>query len=98
VYEWERDGVGSCREEAGCDYLLSGGTSKSASWLLGASANGDDVFIITTAQLTPEDQNEDYNVFDARVGGVRPASPPVCSGTGVSGCAGCAAGVRDSVE
>ncbi len=46
VYEWERDGTGSCREEAGCDYLLSGGTSNSASWLLGASASGDDVFVI----------------------------------------------------
>ncbi len=88
VYEWERDGVGSCHEEAGCDYLLSGGTGKAASSLLGASATGDDVFIITNTQLTPEDQNEDYNVFDARVGGVRPVSSPVCSGTGCQGVPG----------
>jgi hypothetical protein len=88
VYEWERDGTGSCREESGCDYLLSGGTSNSASWLLGASASGDDVFVISRAQLTPEDQNEDYDVFDARVGGVRPVSPPVCSGTGCQGVPG----------
>ncbi len=88
VYEWERDGTGSCREEAGCDYLLSGGTSHAASWLLGASVSGDDVFISSQAQLTAQDQNEDYNLFDARVGGVRPVSPPVCSGTGCQGVPG----------
>ena len=85
VYEWERDGTGSCAEARGCVYLLSGGTSKSSSWLLGASASGDDAFIITRAQLTPEDQDEMYNVFDARVGGVQPVSPPACTGTGCQG-------------
>ncbi len=88
VYEWERDGTGSCRAESGCDYLLSGGTNHAASWLLGASASGDDVFVISRAQLTAQDQNEDYNLFDARVGGVRPVSPPVCSGTGCQGVPG----------
>jgi hypothetical protein len=85
VYEWERDGAGSCRESAGCVYLLSGGTNASESWFLDASASGDDAFVITRAQLTPEDQNDNFNVFDARVGGVQALSPPVCSGSGCQG-------------
>jgi hypothetical protein len=85
VYEWERDGSGGCQGSQGCVYLLSGGTSQSASWLLGASASGDDVFVISRAQLTPEDHDETYNVFDVRVGGVQPVSPPACTGTGCQG-------------
>jgi hypothetical protein len=85
VYEWERDGVGSCGEASGCIYLLSGGTSQAASWLIGVSGSGNDVFIVSRAQLTPEDHNETYNVFDARVGGVEPVLPPACSGTGCQG-------------
>jgi hypothetical protein len=85
VYEWERDGVGSCQEAAGCIYLLSGGTSQAASWLIGVSGSGNDVFMVSRAQLTPEDHNEAYNVFDARVGGVEPVVPPACSGAGCQG-------------
>jgi hypothetical protein len=85
VYEWEREGEGSCVEPEGCVYLLSGGTSHSASWLEGESVSGNDVFIDTRAQLTPEDHSETYNLFDARVGGVKPATEPTCSGTGCQG-------------
>jgi hypothetical protein len=85
VYEWERDGSGSCRESPGCIYLLSGGTSTAYSTLLDASSSGDDVFIITRAQLTPEDENDEFNVFDARVGGARPLVPQACSGSGCQG-------------
>jgi hypothetical protein len=89
VYEWEREGEGSCRESVGssggCIYLLSGGTSGTASWLIGSDASGDNVFIVTRAQLTPEDGNHSYNLFDARVGGVEPVAPPACTGTGCQG-------------
>jgi hypothetical protein len=80
VYEWERDGSGSCHEPAGCVYLLSGGTSTVRSWLLGTSASGDDVFIITRAQLSQVDRNENYDLYDARVEGVSQSLPSVCSG------------------
>ncbi len=40
VYEWERDGSGSCHEVIGCVYLLSGGVSSSASNLAGESSVG----------------------------------------------------------
>ncbi len=84
VYEWERDGSGSCRQDDGCIYLLSGGTSTSASWLLDASANGDDVFIATRAQLTPQDRNDNYDVYDVRVG-VPPPTSLTCEGSGCQG-------------
>ena len=85
VYEWERDGSGECRLATGCIYLLSGGKSDDNSYLLDASASGDDVFISTRAQLVPEDQNEDFDLYDVRVGGATPVSPTVCTGTGCQG-------------
>ncbi len=88
VYEWEREGAGGCTvgtDDGGCVHLLSGGTSESASWLIGASADGEDAFVITRARLTPADGNEAYNVFDARVGGVSPPTPLACTGTGCQG-------------
>ncbi len=85
VYEWKRDGSGDCRTSSGCVDLLSGGTSRSASYLIDAGANGDDVFIDTRAQLAPQDQNEYYDVYDARVGAVAPPAPSQCTGTGCQG-------------
>jgi hypothetical protein len=88
-YEWEREGTGTCTSDAavdgGCVYLLSNGSSESASWLIGASSNGDDVFVVSRAQLSPEDQNETFDLYDARVGGVRPSPPPACTGSGCQG-------------
>jgi DNA-binding beta-propeller fold protein YncE len=82
VYEWEQDGTGSCRHGGGCIYLLSGGTSSENSYFADASVSGDDVFIITRAQLAPQDKNEDFDVYDVRVGTVQPLSPATCSGVG----------------
>jgi hypothetical protein len=85
VYEWERDGAGECQLATGCIYLLSGGKSDDNSYLIDASASGDEVFIATRAQLVPEDQNESFDLYDVRVGGATPASAPVCTGTGCQG-------------
>ncbi len=82
VYEWENDGSGSCHESRGCVYLLSAGTSPTASWLLDASESGGDIFIITAAQLAGKDHNENYDVYDARVGGGTEVQPTQCSGSG----------------
>jgi hypothetical protein len=96
VYEWEREGSGSCTAgtgaDGGCIYLLSGGVSSSYSWLVGASASGDDVFIATRAQLTPEDDNETFDLYDARVGGVPPAPKVACSAGECPGTPGSAPG------
>ena len=66
-------------------YLLSGGDSEASSWFIGASESGNDAFIVTRAQLAPEDENDAFDVYDARVGGSRPVSPPACTGTGCQG-------------
>ena len=85
VYEWERDGTGSCQQTQGCIFLLSSGSDPENSYLLDASANGDDVFIITRAQLVAQDRNDLDDVYDVRVGGVRPGVAPECAGTGCQG-------------
>jgi hypothetical protein len=85
VYEWERDGAGSCHESPGCIYLLSGGTNASQSTFVDASETGDDVFIVTRTRLVPQDGNENLDLYDARVDGTRAPSPPVCTGTGCQG-------------
>jgi WD40-like Beta Propeller Repeat len=91
AYEWERDGLGSCHQEAGCVYLISGGRStygegaQDVSELLGTSASGEDAFLITRHRLVPADHTELFELYDARVGGVGPPVPPSCTGTGCQG-------------
>ncbi len=84
VYEWERDGTGSCQQSAGCVYLLSSGTNPHDSFLVDASASGDDVFIITEAQLVAQDQNDDEDLYDVRVG-AQPLASSACTGSGCQG-------------
>jgi hypothetical protein len=100
VYEWEAQGAGTCSgsapsfsaESQGCIALISGGTDSSDSYFLDASGTGDDVFITTRQRLVPQDTDERYDIYDARVGGGFPFSPPVvtcqadevCRGTGTS--------------
>jgi hypothetical protein len=85
VYEWERDGSGSCAKSAGCVYLLSGGTSKEGSFLIDASTSGDDVFIGTRERLLSEDQNEELDIYDARADAPPVPAAPQCTGTGCQG-------------
>jgi hypothetical protein len=88
VYEWEHDGAGSCRRAAGCIYLLSGGASTSPSYFLDASASGNDVFIVTRAQLVSADKNEMLDAYDVRVGASEPPAAPACMGSGCQGLPG----------
>ncbi len=87
VYEWEREGSGSCMRAGGCIYLLSNGSSPQPSYLIDASASGDDVFFITRSQLVPADQNDLYDLYDARVGATEGAVSAQCTGTGCQGVA-----------
>jgi hypothetical protein len=84
VYEWEQAGSGSCpagRSE-GCVYLISGGVSPDPSYFLDASPSGNDAFFATRAQLVGQDQDNLFDVYDARVGGGLPQQqlPPPCLG------------------
>ena len=102
VYEWEREGTGTCTAASavngGCIYLLSGGTSEADSWFIGSSESGDDVFVASRAHLAPQDGNEAFNLFDARVGRRAAGDGTVVYGHGLSGSAGARADVRDPGE
>jgi len=67
VYEYEPQGVGSCRYSGGCLGLISSGTSSRESAFLDASENGDDVFFLTAAQLLPADTDNAFDIYDAHV-------------------------------
>ena len=92
VYEWEREGEGTCTAQAssrangGCVFLLSGGQSPENSYLVDASSNGDDVFFVSRAQLVKADRGSgDDELYDARVGGVPEPEEESCAGTGCQG-------------
>ncbi len=90
VYEYEPPGVGDCTSESalyssrsgGCVDLISSGVSKEESAFLDASENGDDVFFMTSAQLSKQDADGVPDVYDARVDGgfPEPQAPPACEG------------------
>jgi hypothetical protein len=95
VYEYEPTGVGGCNEasqtfsarSAGCVDLISKGTSSEESVFLDASESGDDVFFLTTAQLSKRDTDSTYDVYDARVGGgeAEAVKPVECLGAACQG-------------
>lgn len=73
VYQYEPVHVGACSSEdatfisgvSGCLGLISSGTSAEESSFLDASENGGDVFILTSAQLAPTDEDQAYDIYDA---------------------------------
>jgi hypothetical protein len=83
VYEAERPGTGSCsaqspalsQESGYCLFLISSGNSEDNSYLIDASVDGADVFLATRSVLTSWDTNENYDVYDARIGGGFPEPP-----------------------
>jgi hypothetical protein len=81
VYEYEPPGIGSCSESSetfsarsgGCVSLISSGSSTQESAFLDASAKGpngqegEDVFFLTSARLSPLDVDASVDVYDAHV-------------------------------
>lgn len=65
-------------------YLLSSGTDPSGSYFLDASPDGKDAFIATRERLVGWDADQEYDLYDVRVGGGLPepaARPAPCNGT-----------------
>jgi hypothetical protein len=85
VYEWERNGAGSCRQSPGCIYLISGDLSVGEALFADASESGNDVFFTSRADLVPQDQGENVVLYDARVNGGFPRTASACTGTGCQG-------------
>lgn len=101
VYEWEREGAGGvdgCTRSStsfsassgGCLYLISTGQSSDQSYFGDASADGNNVFFFTRQSLVGQDQDENDDLYDARVeGGIAAQNPsPTTSCSGEEGCLG----------
>ena len=90
VYEYEPEGVGSCKAggegyvpaSKGCLGLISGGESSQESAFLDASEDGDEAFFLTSARLSKRDGDSSLDVYVARVGAVEPeeSKPVECQG------------------
>lgn len=81
VYEWEQDGVGSCRSVGGCVFPISNAAGSSESHFMDASPSGDDVFVATADQLVLSDTDSFVDVYDVRVEGglAAPVIPSECT-------------------
>ena len=85
VYEWEANGVGSCKQAGGCVYLISTGQSERPNFLYGHSTDGRDVFFTTADTLTGWDSAAgSFSIYDARVGGGFPG--PLSPTSAADGC------------
>jgi hypothetical protein len=56
--------------------LISSGASPSTSNFMGATANGSDVFFSTDQALLPSDVDNNVDIYDARLNGGVPNTPP----------------------
>ncbi len=92
VYEWEAEGAEEgpslfCDATNGCTHLISTGEDVGPENFLGASADGNNIFFTSAAQLVPQATPEFTNIYDARVdGGFAPPPPSAectsCQGVG----------------
>ncbi|MCW2969362.1 MAG: hypothetical protein JWO23_489 [Solirubrobacterales bacterium] len=77
VYEFELNGEGSCASASGCVSLVSSGLSTQESAFLDASKTGNDVFLLTSEKLSPQDLDGGFDIYDAHVcTGASPCIPP----------------------
>jgi hypothetical protein len=73
VYEYEPDGVGTCKEEGGCVSLVSAGDEYTDSNLLMIDPSGKNAFFTTREQLSLRDKDELFDLYVARENGGIPA-------------------------
>lgn len=85
VYQYEPTGLGDClassggasisRVGGGCVSLISSGTAEEEAAFFDASETGDDVFFFTPARLSVFDEDDEVDVYDARVDGIKAVRP-----------------------
>jgi DNA-binding beta-propeller fold protein YncE len=85
VYQYEPTGAGNCLTSSGgasitssaqgCISLLSSGTAEEEAAFFDASETGDDAFFFTPARLSVLDEDNEIDIYDARVDGI-PATLP----------------------
>ncbi len=73
VYQYEPEGVGSCKRAAGCVSLISAGHEAVDSNFLAIDDEGKNVFFTTRDQLALKDRDEAIDLYDAREGGGIPS-------------------------
>ncbi|MDX6603378.1 MAG: hypothetical protein QOF13_2580 [Solirubrobacterales bacterium] len=77
VYQYEPEGVGSCKREGGCVSLLSAGHEPVDSNLLAIDETGKNVFFTTRDQLVLKDKDQLFDLYVAREGGGIPGESEV---------------------
>ncbi|HET7417546.1 MAG TPA: hypothetical protein VFJ61_07985 [Solirubrobacterales bacterium] len=81
---------------AGQASLITPGNGPFRAYLVDISADGRDVYFVTTQALVARDTNQERDIYDARAGGGLPIQsqlpPPSCAGEGCQGLAASAPG------
>jgi hypothetical protein len=77
VYQYEPQGLGSCKRSGGCVSLISAGREPVDSNFLAADQSGKNVFFTSRDQLVLRDKDELVDLYDAREGGGIPAESEV---------------------
>jgi hypothetical protein len=80
VYQYEPEGIGSCKREAGCVSLISAGSEAIDSNFLAIDEDGSNVFFTTRDRLVQRDEDDLIDLYDARVGGGIPSETEVARG------------------
>jgi hypothetical protein len=84
VYQYEPQGVGSCKREGGCISLISAGNEPVDSNFLAMDPSGANVFFTSRDQLSPKDRDDLLDLYDAReFGGIAAETEttrPECQG------------------
>jgi hypothetical protein len=76
VYEWRKPGIDGCVHVQGCLALITNGRGGFLNLFLGTDESGQDAFIYTNSQLVPQDDDTAGDIYDARIDGGEPPSPP----------------------
>ncbi len=77
AYDWAPEGLGSCPSgtPAGCLGILDNGADSDPSYVEGASADGEHVYVTSKVRLAPQDEDGLRDIYDVRVGGGIAAPP-----------------------